>query len=217
MVETPSSLGSGPRKARGTSSIRREHKALTRERLAEAAFEEFREVGYAAARIEDVARRAGTSRATFYAHFSGKAELVEGLWDRVRRTLVGLYRELSGYEVRDLETITAWLDRTFDFYVANRQHVLAIHEAIALEEVLAEVYMERIAEVAAFVAPLIREDHVMTEESARFRATLLTMQHERLCFFWLLRGMPFDRDEVLRNLGEIWFDSVGHVEVESRP
>lgn len=191
-------------------SVRSEYRAMTRQRLTEAAFAEFEAAGYAQCTIEDVVKRAGTSRATFYVHFSSKVELVEGMWDMVRRTLIQLYRELARTEVRDQAMIADWLQRTFDFYAENRQRLLAIHEAIALENDLAEVYFERTGEVVDLVAPLIREDHVITDESARFRAALLTMQHERFCFFWILRGMPFDRDEAIRTLSEIWFQHVGH-------
>jgi AcrR family transcriptional regulator len=203
-----------PTKAAGArprgGGVRSEYKALTRQRLTEAAIAEFEETGYARCTIEDVAKRAGTSRATFYVHFSSKVELVEGLWDVVRRSLIQLYRELARLEVRDSPAIEAWMLRTFAFYAENRQRLLAIHEAIALETDLAEVYFARTNEVVDLVAPLIREDHVITDESARFRAALLTMQHERFCFFWILRQMPFDRDEAVRTLTQVWFEHLGH-------
>lgn len=204
----PPSKAGGARPKGG--SVRSEYKALTRQRLTEAAIAEFEENGYAQCTIEDVAKRAGTSRATFYVHFSSKVELVEGLWDVVRRNLIQLYRELARTEVRDTATIEAWMVRTFAFYQDNRQRLLAIHEAIALESELAEVYFARTNEVVDLVAPLIREDHVITDESARFRAALLTMQHERFCFFWILRQMPFDRDEAVRTLTQVWFEHLGH-------
>lgn len=195
---------------RNRGSVRDEYKALTRQRLTEAAMAEFEQRGYAQCKIEDVARRAGTSRATFYTHFSNKVELVEGMWDVVRRNLISLYRELIRMDVRDAPALETWLQKTFDFYSENRLRLLAIHEAIATEAALAEVYFERMSEVVDMVAPLIREDHVITDESARFRAALLTMQHERLCFFWILRRMPFDHDEAVRTLGQVWFEHVGH-------
>lgn len=80
---------------------------MTRDRLAAAAIAEFEERGYAQCKIEDVARRAGVSRATFYVHFASKVEVAEGLWEVVRRRLVGLYRELARTEVRDQAAVDA--------------------------------------------------------------------------------------------------------------
>jgi AcrR family transcriptional regulator len=194
----------------GRTSVRQEYKTRTRQRLTEAAIVEFEERGYGACTIEDVARRAGTSRATFYVHFSGKAELAEGLWDLTRRTLIALYRELGRYPVRDLATIESWLVSTFDFYAENRQRLVAIHEAIVLEPTLAEVYYDRTGDVADLVAPLIAEARPEAAASARFKASLLTIQHERFCYFWLLRGMPFDREEAIHGLAEVWFEQLGH-------
>jgi len=188
-------------------SVRAEYKARTRQRLADAAFAEFEERGYAACTIDDVARRAGTSRATFYVHYASKAELAEGLWDVTRLSLIALYRELARYPRRDRATVEGWMAKTFDFYATHRRRLLAVHEAIALEPLLAEVYHERTREVANLVAPLILERTAGV--SAHFRASLLTVQHERFCYLWILRGVPFDRDEAIRGLAEVWFEQIG--------
>ena len=170
---------------------------------------EFDERGYASCTIEDIARRAGTSRATFYVHFAGKVELIEGAWDAVRQGLVMLYRELVRADVRDRRFIESWLDRTFVFYEKNRLRLLAIHEAISLEGELAEVYYERTDELSDFIVPLLRERSALTEQEARCQAALLTIQHERFCFLWILRGLPFDREVVIPTMGRQWFEQLG--------
>lgn len=196
--------------------MRDEYKTMTRERLVRAAIEEFERVGYAACTVEDVARRAGTSRATFYTHFTGKIELVEGMWDSTRLTLLGLYRELARTPVRDRAMLRDWIRRSFAYYSDNRARILAIQEAITLEPELAQVYMERVEQVLDLVAPLITEHLGSTDSAARFRAALLTMQHERFCFFWILRGMHFDEQEALDTVTEVWFEHVGSEAVGER-
>ena len=62
-------------------TLREQQKQFTRDRLLTAALAAFVENGYTPARIEDVAARAGASRATFYLHFGGKAEIVHALMD----------------------------------------------------------------------------------------------------------------------------------------
>lgn len=53
--------------------------ALKRGRILEAALEEFAEKGFAAARMEDVARRAKVGKGTLYLYFDDKDALFEGL------------------------------------------------------------------------------------------------------------------------------------------
>jgi AcrR family transcriptional regulator len=53
-----------------------------RERLLRAAAAEFAEHGYAGASSESISRRAGMSKATFYAHFANKEECILALFDR---------------------------------------------------------------------------------------------------------------------------------------
>jgi AcrR family transcriptional regulator len=52
-----------------------------RERLLQAAAEEFAARGYAAATSESISRRAGMSKATFYEHFANKEECMLALFD----------------------------------------------------------------------------------------------------------------------------------------
>ncbi|MCK0198801.1 TetR/AcrR family transcriptional regulator [Ancylobacter sp. 6x-1] len=53
--------------------------AARRQAILDAALAVFAEKGFAGARMEDVARRAGTAKGTLYLHFKDKAALFEGL------------------------------------------------------------------------------------------------------------------------------------------
>jgi AcrR family transcriptional regulator len=193
-------------------SVREQYKVLTRQRIVEAAAAEFEEQGYSACTIEDISRRAGTSRATFYTYFGSKAEIVEGLWDVRRRTLLGLYKDLAALPVRDEVTIAAWLGRTFEWWGEHRLLLLAILEAVNIEPMLSEAYVERITQVSEMVAPLVSTRHHLTPESAMMRALLLTIQHERFCYFWLLRKVPLDHDEAMHTMTELWVEQLGNAE-----
>lgn len=193
----------------GAAGRRIDDEALVRQRLVAAAAEEFEAHGYAQADIGRIARRAGVAEAEFHAHFSGKVELAEGLWDVARVTLIGLYRELARTNPRDLATFDTWLRKTFAFYRRNRRRLLAVHEAIALEPELSEVYAGHTKEIAGILVPLSRPRPGDTEESPRTRIALMSMQHERFCFLALLRQMPFDEDEAVRALARSWFDELG--------
>lgn len=75
MTGTPGGL---PRARRGRPAV------TTCETIEEAACELFLEQGYAATSVDDIARRAGVSRSSFFNYVDGKGEL---LWGPVRREL----------------------------------------------------------------------------------------------------------------------------------
>jgi AcrR family transcriptional regulator len=62
---------------------------LQRERLLQAAAEEFASVGYAGASAESISRRAGMSKATFYEHFANKEACIVALFDRAAEVIGG--------------------------------------------------------------------------------------------------------------------------------
>ncbi|WP_295120847.1 TetR/AcrR family transcriptional regulator [uncultured Leifsonia sp.] len=76
--------GSGHRAAGAGASASGRPRASSRGMLAEAAAELFLEQTYAGTTVDDIARRAGVSRATFFNYFSSKSDL---LWLEVDESL----------------------------------------------------------------------------------------------------------------------------------
>ena len=62
-------------------NLRSAQKQLTRRLLMEAALELFREQGYGATKVDDIAGAAGTTRVAFYAYFPSKSDLMRALID----------------------------------------------------------------------------------------------------------------------------------------
>lgn len=69
------SMSSGPYRARGRSDRSRR----TRDRIKQAVHELLAEGGFHTAAVEEVAARAGVSRATLYQHFRSRIELVDAI------------------------------------------------------------------------------------------------------------------------------------------
>ena len=76
--------------------------------IARAALEVFTERGFAAARMEDVARRAGVAKGTIYLHFANKEALFEAI---VRETILPALDGLTGTEPEPDETTRAFAER----------------------------------------------------------------------------------------------------------
>lgn len=91
------------------SLVRVDRKVATREAIMNSALELFADRGYDAVRVEDVARAAGVSRATFYNHFSERDEVLGALFERLLAVNLlatdGEGPDTSGDEVPPLEKI----------------------------------------------------------------------------------------------------------------
>lgn len=72
-----------PENPAGRRSQRERQRAETRERVFEAALEEFKAVGFAAAQIPSIAAAAGVVRGTFYFHFPSKEHVLLELLHRL--------------------------------------------------------------------------------------------------------------------------------------
>ena len=80
--------------------------------IVEAAREVFAEQGYAGASMEEIARRAGITKATLYDHFSSKQALHLWLLDRQREELNRIGRE----QMSGAGTLEERVARTFDAF-----------------------------------------------------------------------------------------------------
>ena len=89
---TPGAKAVRKTSAAARRSNRAERAADRRQAIIDAAFDEFIERGYAATRLDDVARRAGVAKGTIYLHFRDKQALFEEL---VRTALVPLISRLA--------------------------------------------------------------------------------------------------------------------------
>ena len=81
---------------RAPASPGRQHKRERQEEILAAAFEEFAAKGYAEARLDDVARRAGIAKGTIYLYFKNK----ERLFRAVLRSLIHQVFEELGFFVQ---------------------------------------------------------------------------------------------------------------------
>jgi AcrR family transcriptional regulator len=144
--QRPRGPGRRPLSRRGAS--RAQKTAARREAILAAALDEFSARGFAATRLEDVARRAGVAKGTIYLHFSDK----EALFQELVRTMLGpLVASLEQLRTTDLPIRTV-LERFADLFVigiygTRRRDVahLVISEG-ARFPTLAEFYYHEVVE-----------------------------------------------------------------------
>jgi AcrR family transcriptional regulator len=117
---------------RGTHGLDRDVvEASQRTRLLEAIGRAVAERGYAGATIDDVVRRAGVSKKTFYDHFADKEDCFLAAYEAASEEL--LARVAEAHSAHD-----DWLDRT-------RAGIVAYLRWLAADPALARVYLVEVA------------------------------------------------------------------------
>ncbi len=82
---------------RSRASARDIRSAARREAILAAALDEFSAQGFAAARLDDVAKRAGVAKGTIYLYFADKETLFQELARSMLTPLIGQFRGAGGH------------------------------------------------------------------------------------------------------------------------
>ncbi|MFC6064051.1 TetR/AcrR family transcriptional regulator [Streptomyces ochraceiscleroticus] len=190
-------------------SLREAQKRLTRERLVDAAFEAFRDRGYAAVSTAHIASAAGASRATFYLHFPSKAEVVIALLERIEPTVVAFHRRLDEIADPSLESVREWVDRAVAWWERDRLRFEAFEQAVAVEPKVAARWFESVYRAAdAMTRHLAAFTDGADRDRERLRLVTLITQMERTMYFTAVRQAPHDREQLVDVLAEQWWDAL---------
>jgi AcrR family transcriptional regulator len=207
--EGQDAYSNGVRTRAPRQSLREVQKQLTRERLIEAAQEEFRSRGYNETTTENIAKAAGASRATFYVYFRSKAEVVAELMLRGEAEVLAAYHRLDALENPDLSMIMDWLDSTMQLWRTRASDFNTMEQALANDELVTETWINVLGNsykvmpriFSRFPAP---QDH----EKARLHLLTLQMALDRTLFFAVIRERPVDMPILKEVLAAQWLDFV---------
>jgi len=140
----------GRRQARG---------AGRREAILAAALDEFSERGFAAARLDDVARRAGVAKGTIYLYFSDKETLFQELIRAMLAPLVGALEAMGGVDM-PLPALAEHMADLFvrEIYETRRKDVirLMISEGRRFPKLAEFYYREVLGRVIAAMRATLR-------------------------------------------------------------
>ncbi len=178
---------------------RAEKSAARREAILAAALDEFSAQGFAAARLDDVARRAGVAKGTIYLHFRDKEALFQELIRSVLSPLVGTIETVA----RTDAPLAAVAERIVDVFVrevygTRRKDVirLIITEGPRFPKLAEFYYREVLSRVIRAVRGLVRHaiDRGEIESDAILRFPQLLVAPGLVAIIW--SGL-FDRFEPL--------------------
>jgi AcrR family transcriptional regulator len=105
-------------------NLRESQKALTRERILDAAREIFYREGYYGATVEQIVSAIGASRQTFYLHFADKEQLLAELIEAYTQRAVAYMERLPG-PAPTLKDVRTWLVELAEF-LEREKAVLAV-------------------------------------------------------------------------------------------
>jgi AcrR family transcriptional regulator len=205
------------RQAEGAVPLREQQRAFTRSRLLQAGQQVFAAKGYPEATVDDIAREAGASRATFYLHFKGKSELAAALVDDAIPFAVSRYDALD--ELLDKggpglrKQLHSWLSDWLVVWQEDADAGHALQQAGMLEPEV-EVHQLHLSEalidsLERYLASMPKSARV----SGRGRALILEIMTQRIFGLASRSKLPIDNKTVVDILTGIWFE----VLVENRP
>lgn len=176
--------------------IREARKLETRERILSAAVECFREVGYRTATVDQIAQRASANRATFYRHFAGKGELVQGILGELQADGAALMRELDAMQNASVEELTDWVLQVRTMYDSHRAVIDALESALSSEPKVALHYVELANGATGVMTRYLSGFEGAARDEAQRRMILVFLLLDRFFFYGTLRSTPIGSDSM---------------------
>ncbi|MET9953265.1 helix-turn-helix domain-containing protein [Streptomyces sp. NPDC006339] len=175
-----------PPRRRLTSADRRAH-------LLAVGAELFAAAPYDDVLMEDVAQRAGVSRALLYRHFPSKHALFAAVYRQAADRLLAATR--LDPDAGLVDQLTQGLDAHLDYFIANRHAVLAANRVLAGDPVIQTIMTDELDALRARLLGVLPLADARTREavSAALKAWLVFVQV--LCVDWLT-DETYDRTEL---------------------
>lgn len=134
--------------------LQSEKTEITKKKILAAAEAEFAAKGFAATKVDDIARRAGVNKQLIYAHYINK----ENLYSTVLAVVYGHYAEyetvLFESEYEGIETVHDVILKYFDFLIKNRSFV----NLVLWENLNNAAYMDKVEiQLFAGIKKLLRD------------------------------------------------------------
>lgn len=155
-VTSSRAISPGERKA-GARQVR---SAARREAILAAALDEFSERGFAATRLDDVARRAGVAKGTIYLYFRDKEALFQELTRAMLTPLIGVFEAMEQTEL-PLPALADHLAELFvrEVYETRRKDIvrLMIAEGRRFPALAEFYYREVLVRIIGAIRALLRK------------------------------------------------------------
>lgn len=176
-------------------TMRDRHRILTRDHILATSLELFAERGYVAVTVEDIARKAGIGRATFYLHFHSKAEVLRELRD-TRMTMIWSERDAPRGGKSGRRSIRAFFEKLVDLYTSDPELYKVLHQARAVDPEFATAHRETMeANVGEWARRGVMEG--ASEDQLRLAIAMMYTMVDSFMHLWLVDGWKLDHDAAI--------------------
>jgi AcrR family transcriptional regulator len=189
---------------------RRARTGLYRQHILDAAERVFADRGFDAAKVQEIADRAGMAVGTLYAIFPGKEDIFRAILDERGNDLLQLARDVAARRAPPREALRALSGSYVEYFVAHPDF-LRMHLRLGTS------WMLRPAAGTDNRARLWREIHriqsdifrrgiaegVFVAEDPGYLARLFSAMDQALLSDWVMGGMEADRAQLVRRLHDL--------------
>lgn len=192
-------------------TLREQQKQRTRRALLDSAKQRFVERGYAAVTVDDITAHTGCSRATFYLHFAGKADVLQKIGaETMQQRAVTLYANLDAVlDGGSQAEFTEWVRAALEWFDANQAILPAWDEAVAIEPDFKPIARRAIDELPTAMPWYLERWGADRQDEARLRVELLVSQLERFFTRWAVQGtIDFSAERAAEVLSDIWWPAL---------
>jgi AcrR family transcriptional regulator len=195
-------------------SLREAQKALTRSRIVDAARVVFEREGYGGASIGLIANAASINRATFYLHFSDKADVFREVVAHDRLHTDEYWRELNTALLTGTrDAIEAWLERLTQWHRDNALLMPAKHEAMAADPEFAREFQPRYDRLAVEINEYLETLPSERRPEERIRIQMLIVMTDQMFFHSLVQGVwNGPQEQLIRVIADTMCRSLGFTE-----
>lgn len=196
----------GAAKTEKTGGLREAQRALTRERLVDAAVALFARRGFRAVTVEQIAAEAGANRATFYLHFRSKEDVANAIGDRLAPNIQAMFAALDALERPSVDEVKAWLVEHMAEQTDERRNLLAVAtEANVADPQLADDYLRFINLFIDAMPNYLARFPEVERPAARARMLMQMVQFERLSYVIVVQRASAPLDTLLDALALSWW------------
>jgi AcrR family transcriptional regulator len=188
-------------------NLRERQKLSTRQKLIDAAREEFTTRGYTETTVEDIVARIGASRATFYTHFAGKGHILIEIGASHRPGVGEYWRQLDeALASGSPGALRKWFTFILQWFEENTSLVPAWEQAIALEPDLKQRVREIDLHLVDLLPSYLERWPSEQREEARMRIVLLESQLWTFMSRWPITDRSdAEREMIVDVMTDVWY------------
>lgn len=172
--------------------------ADTRQRFIDSAQELFQAQGYGSTSMNQIAQRAGGSRANLYLHFRNKPDIMMARMQEIEPDVRAPVVEIFNLPEHTMESVLGWLSGLAQMWKAHAQEFSAIEQAMAEDATVADEWLAMMRRLSSSI-PELAED-----EPRRVQFLVTLMGLDRNFYFLYVRNHVSNEQIIHECLARQW-------------